>query len=684
MAAKHRSATHKRDQLRASALKRTLRLLLPHLRGSRLLAAGGVGAILLEVVARLLEPWPMSWVIDTIGARVLSAGANAVDPAAASSAATGGIAGWLATLDSFTLLLLAGVAVVAVTALRAGAAYLSTVCFAFVGAQVSARLRAQVHSKLLAAPPSFHARARSGDLVTRVVSDVGRIQEAGVTAGLPLMANLITVVGMLAVVVILDPVLGAVVVAVLPILALTGRKAGGNITAASRQQRRREGELAGDASEAFGAITTVQAYGLADHLSAKFRAADNKGLGEGVKAKRLSAGLERRTDFIVGIATGVVLAFGGHRVLVGAISPGELVVFITYLKTTFKPLRDIAKHTGRIARASASGERIADTLVDAKAEAEPSWARALPAGPPPPAALPASPGAGTRRAAKRARFGRVELYEVTAGYRPGSPVLTDVDLVVNAGERIGIIGPSGAGKSTLLSLLLRFITPTSGRIRLDGHDLADLTTSSVRGATAVVLQDSAVLSGSLADNVRLGRLDADDDQVTAALREVGLGEVIDTHPDGIHRSVGERGVTLSGGQRQRLAVARAMVRRPRLVLLDEPSTGLDTESVEALVDALQRLCAGRTTIVVTHDDRLLRLVDRVMELRDGDLVEATPDVIRGMQAAASGQRSSPRADLGALNGIEVATGVVATRHTASTAVATLIREPMTKGEEGHE
>ncbi|MDO5699634.1 MAG: ABC transporter ATP-binding protein [Dermatophilus congolensis] len=610
MAAKHRSVKHKKDQLRAGALKRTLGLLKPHVKGSRLLMAGGVAAILLEVVARLLEPWPMSWVIDTIGARVLSGGTQAVDPAVADSA-VGGIAGWLAGLDSPTLLILAGVSVVAVTALRAGAAYMSTVAFAFVGAQVSARLRAQVHSSLLAAPTAFHATARSGDLVTRVVSDVGRIQEAGVTAGLPLMANLITVVGMLIVVVVLDPVLGAVVVAVLPILALSGRRAGGNITAASRQQRRREGELAGDASEAFGAITTVQAYGLAEHLSSRFKAADSKGLGEGVKAKRLSAGLERRTDFIVGIATGVVLAVGGHRVLVGAISPGELVVFITYLKTTFKPLRDIAKHTGRIARASASGERIADTLRDAEPAPEPSWARPL----------PSHPGNGL---ALRASCGRVEVEGVTAGYRPDMPVLRDVDLVVNAGERIAIVGPSGAGKSTLLSLLMRFITPTAGSIRLDGHDLADVTTASVRDATAVVLQDSAVLSGTLADNVRLGRLDATDDDVIEALREAGLGEMIETHPEGIHRSVGERGVTLSGGQRQRLAVARAMVRRPRLVLLDEPSTGLDTPSVEALVDALQRLCVGRTTIVVTHDERLLRLVDRVVELRDGDLVEATP------------------------------------------------------------
>lgn len=568
-------------EARPSPLRRTLGLLRPHFGGSRTLAAGGVAALLLEVVARLLEPWPVQWVID------------GVIPAAVGQPVDSGLT---------RLLITAGVAVLAVAALRAGAAYLSTVAFANVGARVTTHLRAHVHQRLLTAHPSFHDRSRAGDLVTRVVSDVGRVQEAGVTAGLPLAANTLTVVGMLIVVLFLDPVLALVVVGVLPLMLLSGRRASGRITHASRRQRRREGELAGDAGEAFAAVRTVQAYGLASHMGARFAQANVKGLTEGVLAKRLSAGLERRTDLFVGLATGVVLAFGGMRVVDGAVSPGELVVFLTYLKTTFKPLRDLAKHTGRIARAAASGERIADTLDAALPERDAADAYPLPPAP------------------RRGR-GRVEVRDLTVGYADGPAVLRNADLTVRPGEVVAITGPSGSGKSTLVQVLLRFLTPRSGGVRLDGHPLDEVTAASVRDAVAVVLQDSVLFAGTLADNVRLGRLDAGDEEVEAVLRAADLGSLVDCDPDGIHRVIAERGTTLSGGQRQRVAVARALLRDPRLVLLDEPTTGLDAASAREVVDALVRLFSGRTTLLVTHDPTLLARADRIVEVRDQAFVE---------------------------------------------------------------
>ncbi|WP_432560587.1 ABC transporter ATP-binding protein [Granulicoccus sp. GXG6511] len=570
-----------RKRPEAGPLRRTITVLRPHLKGSGRLAGLGVLAVLAEVAARLLEPWPISWVLD------------GVLPAVIGQPIPGGVP---------RLLIGAGVAVVLVAALRAGAAYLSTLAFANVGAQVTTRLRAHVHERLLGANLAFHDRMRSGDLVTRVVSDVGRVQEAGVTAGLPLAANVLTVTGMLVVVVILDPILALVVLGVLPLILVSGRFAGSRITKASRAQRKREGELAGDAGEAFAAVQTIQSYDLGAHLGARFAQANVKGLKDGVRAKRLSAALERRTDLLVGIATGAVLAIGGWRVVVGAISPGELVVFITYLKTTFKPLRDLAKHTGRIARAAASGERIADTLDEALPVQDRSWARPLPM------RRPGVPG------------GAVRLRGVTFGYG-GTPVLRGANLQVRAGERVAIVGPSGSGKSTLLNLLLRFREPRLGTVELDGHDLQDLTLASVREASAVVLQDSVIFAGDLAENVRLGRLDATDEQVEWALREAALGSLIDDSEAGIHRPVAEKGSTLSGGQRQRLAIARALLRDPRLVLLDEPTTGLDEGSRREVVAALRRLAAGRTMILVTHDEDLLADVDRVLEVRDGTFVE---------------------------------------------------------------
>ncbi|MDO5682771.1 MAG: ABC transporter ATP-binding protein, partial [Propionibacteriaceae bacterium] len=268
----------------------------------------------------------------------------------------------------------------------------------------------------------------------------------------------------------------------------------------------------------------------------------------------------------------------------------------------FKPLRDLAKHTGRIARAAASGERIAETLDQATPVRDRSWARPLPQ---------RVPGA---------LAGAVELHGVTFGYG-STPILRGATLRVRAGESVAIVGPSGSGKSTLLNLLLRFHEPRRGTITLDGHDLQDLTVASVREASAVVLQDSAIFAGDLAENVRLGRLDATDEEVERALRDAALGSLIDGSELGIHRPVSEKGSTLSGGQRQRLAIARALLRNPRLVLLDEPTTGLDEASRRDVVAALQRLSVGRTLILVTHDEDVLSHVDRVVELRHGTFVD---------------------------------------------------------------
>ena len=592
--------------VKQTPLRQTLHLLRPHLGGSHKLMLLGLLAIFAEVAARLLEPWPVQWVIDGVIPYITGSTATVPDSGGAAGAAADAAAAE-GEMSLIALLITAGVAVVLIGALRAGASYLSTVAFANVGARVTQKLRGDVHRRLLDARRPFHQSVRSGDLVTRVVSDVAKVQEAAVTAGLPLVGNLLTVVGMLVVVVLLDPILALSVLVVLPLMALSGRTSSSKITDASRLQRRREGELAGDAGEAFGAVHTVQTYRMTDHLVGRFAAANMKGLKDGVKAKRLSAGLERRTDLFVALATGVVLTVGGWRVVEGAISPGELTVFLTYLKTTFKPLRNMAKHTGRIARAAASGERIAQTLEQAEPETDTSWARPLPP-------LPAG-----------AHGGRIDVEGITVSYTGATtPVLRGADLTVRAGESVALVGPSGAGKSTLMNVLLRFLEPHTGSVRLDGHLLRDITRASLRDNAAVVLQDSVIFAGTLAENVRIGRADATDREVEAALRDAQLGSLIDAHPDGIDQPVAERGSTLSGGQRQRLAVARALLRDPRIVLLDEPTTGLDEDSAREVLTALRRLAQGRTVLLVTHDPALLADVDRVVELRDRRFVDITP------------------------------------------------------------
>ncbi|HSK27746.1 MAG TPA: ABC transporter ATP-binding protein [Jiangellales bacterium] len=563
-------AQNRRDAVHA--LRRSLGLLRPHTGGQRALAGAGLAALVGEVVMRLLEPWPVKVVVD------------AVVPAAAGGTAAPGTG---------MLLVAAAVAVLVVAGLRAVCSYLSTVCFALVGSRVTTRLRARVYDHLLCQSPTAPL-ARSGDMVNRLVGDVGRLQEVAVTAGLPLVGNVLTFTGMLVVMLVLDPLLALAVVAVLPLFLLLGGHSGGRITEASRAQRRREGDMAGDAGEALGALRVVQAYGLEGRLADRFASANEKSLSTGVKARRLAAGLERRTDVLVGVATAVVLGYGAQRVLAGSLTPGELVVFLTYLKSAFKPMRDLAKHTGRISRATASGERVADLLDQEPGVRDRSWARPI----------------------SQVR-GDLRLESVTVAHRDGRPVLTGADLHVRPGERVGVVGASGAGKSTLLSLLVRFVEPRSGTVRLDGHSLDDLTLASLRSSVALVLQESVLFADTVRENVRFGRPAASDREVEEAVRLAGAEDFVLALPQGYETVLGERGASLSGGQRQRIAVARAILRDAAVVLLDEPTTGLDEASAREVLHGLRRLTDGRTTLVVSHDHRLLQDCDRLVEVAGG-------------------------------------------------------------------
>lgn len=565
-------------QVRAHALRRSLQICRPHLDGQRAVAAGGLAAMFGEVLMRLLEPWPVRVVVD------------AVVPAAVEGAAVP--AGVERTI------VLCAVATLAIVGLRALTAYVSTVAFAIVGSRVTTRLRARVYDHLLGLSMGFHDRARPGDLVVRLTGDVQRLQEVAVSAALPLLGNVALFTGMAIVMVVIDPLLAGAVLLLAPFTVVFGVTSGRKITQASRKQRTNEGEVAASASEALGAMKVVHSYALGTVLGARFRAGNDRSLRTGVTARRLAAGLERRTDLVVGIATAVVLLLGGRGVLSGRLTPGELVIFLSYLKTAFRPMRDVAKQTGRIARAAASGERIAD-LLDTKPEiVDRTYARPL-----------------------RTVRGDLELSSVTVEYEQGRPVLRNIDLHIRPAERVALVGESGAGKSTIVNLLQRIVEPTAGTVSIDGHDVRSVTLSSLRAHTAVVLQDSVLFAMSIAENIRCGRADATDDEVLASATAADADGFISDLPDGYDTVIGERGATLSGGQRQRIAIARAILRDASIVILDEPTTGLDAQSAGEVLAALDRLTAGRTTIIIAHDPSLTKGCSRVIEVSAGGIHE---------------------------------------------------------------
>ena len=562
--------------------RRTLALIRPHLGEHRTLILVGMLALLGDVVFRILEPWPVKIAVDAV---TVALGASVAGATGLSGDVTRTLVTWA--------LILAGI-----VAGRAVCNYISTIAFAKTGVKVVTRLRARVFDHIQSLSLRYHTQASVGDTSQRLVGDMGRLQEVAVTAGLPLIGNLLTVVVLFVVVMVLNPTLSLVVLATGAVYLVISKVATPKITTASRKTRKGEGALVGDAAEALGAIRVVQAYGLEDTVAASFAAGNQKALKAGIKARKLAARLERSTDVLVGLSTAVVLGFGGLQVMQGKMTPGDMVLFLMYLKTAMKPLRDMAKYTGRIARAAASGERIAD-LMDEEVEIQ---------DPEHPVKM------------KRVQ-GDVVFDRISAKDGHGRPLFTGLDLMIPAGERVGLLGPSGAGKSTLAGYLLRLADTGTGAVLVDGYDTRKVTKADLRSHVSILLQESVLFATTVRENIRYGRLDASDEEVEAAAIRAGADAFIRALPEGYDTMLGARGDTLSGGQRQRIAIARALVRRAPVVILDEPTTGLDPASRALVEDSLWELTKGRTTLAITHDISMIRELDRVLWLEDGRIVE---------------------------------------------------------------
>ncbi len=546
-----------------------------------MLSAGFV-ALAADVLFRLLEPWPIKVVMDAVSRSI---GASLRKP----------LFGVTASVE---LLLWSAAAIMAISLIRAVANYWSAISFALVGSRVAADLRARTFRHVQSLSMRHHSHASTGDTIQRLIGDVSRLQEVAVTAGLPLLGNTVTLAAMTLIMIWLDPMLALVIFLSAGIFALLSRRSSRPISAAAGTSRKGESRLASTAAQTLGAMREVQAYGLEDTLSSGFRTNNQSTLGAGVTALRLAASLERQTDVLIGIATAVVLAAGGWRVMQRVITPGDLVVFLLYLKTGMKPLKDLAKQMGRIARATASGDRVAD-LLDAQTD------------------LPEAPDARSLNDPHP----DIVFTEVWADHGEGADVLRGIDLVIPAGEHLALLGPSGAGKSTLASLVLRMIDPSIGSVTVGGEDLRTLTIASVRSHVSILLQDSVLFGTSVRDNIRFGRLDASDEEIVAAAVMANADGFIRELSDGYDTVLGDAANNLSGGQRQRLAIARAMLRRAPVVILDEATAGLDPASRDSVLDAMNALTQGRTSITITHDAISARRCDRVIWLEEGRILE---------------------------------------------------------------
>lgn len=567
-------------------LGRIVRRFSPYVRKQRHMVAGSMAALFFEVIFRLLEPWPLKFVFDHV-------------IVAAPSDNPSGIA-FLDGLDSMTLLMLCALAVVAFTGLRAIAAYLSTVGFILIGNRVLTKVRDEVFRHLQSLSLSFHNKSRGGDLTVRVISDIGMLRDITVTAFMPLIANVFIMLGMLGVMFWLHWKLALLSLAIVPLFWFSVTRLGRRIQEVSRKQRKQEGEMAATAAESIGAIKIVKALSLEGTFARIFAGQNKKSLKKGIEGSRLAAGMERTVDLLIAVATALVLWYGARLVVVqNELSPGELLVFLSYLKNTFKPVRDFAKYTGRLAKATAAGERVLDLLDQSPKIYD----------------LPGAVKAHPFR-------GGVEFKDVSFAYESESPVLKTISFDIRPGQHVALTGLSGSGKSTLVSLILRLYDPTKGAVMIDGRDIREYTLDSLRSQISVVLQDSILFAASVRDNISYGAPDAAPEEIEKAARLANAHDFINALPQGYDTVLGERGVTLSGGQRQRIAIARAAIRKSPILILDEPATGLDNENENTVIEALEELASGCTTFLITHDLQLAsRFADLILYLENGDITE---------------------------------------------------------------
>ncbi len=575
-------------KIEAGALRRLFRRMGPHLKPHRGKLTFGFLAMIGVALAEVARPWPLKIVFDGI-----------LIPQDNPDPLTAWLTGAFGSGDG--LLAVSALAILGIALLGGAAGFAQAYLIAAVGQKVVAQIRLNLYRHVQRLSHSFHDTASSGDIIARLTGDVRMMRDLLIDAVVFFAARILVIAITIGVMAWMDWRLTLMALAILPPLWFITRYFGGRIKGAARKQRRKEGKIAVVMTEGISAINVVKGFAREAYEEERFAKQNNSSAEAGVVTTRLAANMDRVTQVLLALGTAVVLWYGVTRVRDGSISPGDLLVFTAYLSTLYKPVRKMASMTARVAKATASGERLLEIFDLAPDVAERADAV----------------DAGTLR-------GDVTFDSVEFSYDGGAPVLQDADLDLRAGETVAIIGPSGIGKSSTARLVMRFYDPGAGSVKIDGRDIRDFTLDSLRGNISVVLQESVLFGTTVRENIAYGRLDATEDDIIRAAKAAEADAFIRDLPNGYDTVLGERGETLSGGQRQRIAIARAILRDAPILILDEPLSGLDPKTARSLLAGLKRAAEGRTTLLIAHDDLSLTLATRVVRLEQGQFVEVPP------------------------------------------------------------
>jgi ABC-type multidrug transport system fused ATPase/permease subunit len=545
-------------------------------------------AMLVETIMSLATPWPLKIILDSVVSN------HKLTP-------------WLRHLvepliddrGRVHVAILAAVAFVVIAVIGAIASYIDNYYTESVGQWVAHDLRMRTYHHLQMLSLGYYSTHETGTILSTLTTDIQTIQGFASSSTLSIMVDLLTIICMLGLMFWLNWDFTLIAVAVTPFLLLFVSRFKVAVKKATKEVRREQSQIVAVAQQGLESMQVVKAFGQEKKEESLLFDVSEATVGAALKARSIKAMLSPVVTVTVAICTAIVLWRGAVLILAHAMTVGDLTVYLAYLTKFFKPVKDLATTTNAVAQATVGVERIR-LILDTDA------------------IIPEDPDG----LEPKTLAGEIEFDHIAFGYDPEHPILTDLNLKIKPGQFVGIVGPTGSGKSTVVSLIPRFYDVQSGSIHIDGQDVRKYKLKHLRDQIGYVLQDTVLFRGTIFENIAFGRPDATKEEVIEAAKLANAHDFIMAMPLGYDTPVGERGLTLSGGQRQRIGIARVMVRNSPILLLDEPTAALDSESEKLVIDALQKLMKGKTVIAIAHRLSTIRDADQIVVIQDGGVAES--------------------------------------------------------------
>jgi len=544
-------------------------------------------AMLVETAMSVAAPWPLKIILDNVvGSHKLPHWLSDL------------LAPILSGSGKMQIAVAAAVATVLIALFGAVASYVANYYTTSVGQYVANDLRIRTYHHLQQLSLRYYDTHQTGNLLSTITSDVQTIQGFASSDTLGMFVDLLTIIGMLFIMFWMNWDFTLIAVAVTPFMLLLVSRFKKAVKKATHEVRKEQSKIVSVVEQGLQSMRVVKAFGRQDLAEQNLAEVSHATVAASLKARRVKALLAPIVSITVALCTAIVLWRGSALILAGAMTAGALTVFLSYLSKFFKPVQDLAKMTNAIAQAAVGVERVRNIL-----EAD--------------TVIPERPNALVPEAIK----GEIEFEHVAFAYVEDSPVLKDVSFHIQPGQMVGVVGPTGGGKSTIVSLIPRFYDPSAGAVKIDGKDVRDYQHLALRNHIGYVLQETILFEGTIRDNIAYGRKDVTPEQIIEAAKLANADEFISRMPHGYDTMVGERGETLSGGQRQRIGIARAVIRNNPILILDEPTAALDTESERLVIEALERLMKGRTVITIAHRLSTIRDANKIIVLKGGVVAE---------------------------------------------------------------